>query len=107
MRHILKALLLWCLLFAVPFQAAAAAGAFACEMAPSEPACHDGMEPAIDDAGGCDACSTCSLGAGMAAPVVARLMLPEQHLPALAAHVLPLPAGDPGTLERPPRHALA
>ena len=119
MRTLIKVLMCWCLLVALPFQGIAAAGIFACQhtAASSAPACHETAAVAEDGdaqqlAGAateeaCDACSVCGLGAAMAPPRVLSLDAPERHAMVAVAFLVRLPTGTPDTLERPPRHALA
>lgn len=108
MRNLLKALILWFLLLALPFQGFAAAGMLACEHDPvvAVQDCHDsGQQDQAET--GCDACSLCGLGAAMAPPVFSAIDVIERHDTTLPDLLVRIPSGEPSTLDRPPRVLLA
>lgn len=125
MNTLLRSLIVWLLLLAVPYQGMAAAAMLACAPAPAKaehqvgkterPPCHEAAAPAADadkkpaqhaKAGKCASCSACGIGT---AAIPARLPALAVHAPATlsspatAAHLPSVHLDQP---ERPPRDRL-
>jgi hypothetical protein len=128
-KSIVRSLLVWLLLLALPFQAFASASmlpsAAHAVVAEDVPPCHQQMMDAIghehaasptamrDDHAGqhakgkCGSCAACCVGAAMASGLPAALALPPPGTATIPFHAGHLPSVDPVLLERPPSIFLA
>jgi hypothetical protein len=124
---LLRSLIVWLLLLAVPYQGMAAAAMLACAPAPAKlaqqaekaqhPPCHEAAAPDADTdqkppaphgkPGKCASCAACPIGTAV---LPARLLALAAHAPATAtapAAAGYLPSVHLDQPERPPRHRLA
>lgn len=128
MNTLLRSLIVWLLLLAVPYQGMAAAAMLACAPSPAKaehqvhqaelPPCHEAAPPAADaetdqkpvphaKAGTCASCSACGIST---AAIPARLPALAVHAPATVSSPASfghLPSVHLDQPERPPRHRLA
>jgi hypothetical protein len=130
-KLLLKSLIVWLLLLAVPFQGFAAATMLSCApvhaMQAAGHAQHDqhamhdqhaqhaqhdqhanDAKAQADHAGGkCDACAACCIGAAIAPSAAAAMPLESRRFAAIALPIAFVAAVDLALPERPPQAALA
>jgi len=135
-KLILRSLLVWLLLLALPFQGLASAGVRACTPADPAPAhhaaamvmdgqphdhaamtapassadsghCADGAHSGNHHGGKPGSCSACCIGAAMAPATLPSLPLAPVHFISIPFRAGHVPSVDPALPERPPRTALA
>jgi len=111
---LVRSLLVWCVLLAVPFQGFAAA-AMACAHGAGHaarvatPPCHQGAEQPDAPAGDkkCGNCAACSVGAAIAPTLLQTAGDDVPRGPRPAAPITRIALFDPDLPERPPRLRLA
>jgi hypothetical protein len=120
-KSLLRILIVWLALLAVPFQGFAAAAALGCaHSAPAHGMQHDVAAPQHGHAchhhdatktqqhdGKCSNCAACCAGAAIAPPVMSIAGPAGESTHQTIADALPVPSADPDHPERPPRFTRA